>query len=1048
MDMATPRTKTPPVGNPALIPARNRIPRLTRSFLVVSAIALGLVSAASAYLVNRMLTNMLAESEMRNTQALSQSLGRVAIEHLNETGAHYRLQSELDKAVVHFGLVRLFLFDTQRVVRAHAGAPHPGKKIGARYESPYLEAAFAGKAANKLEAKTDVQGEKVFIAESYAPIMDPHRPGTVVVAFEVYRDVTEDMRLNRRAALHASLSVAGGFLVFFAVLYLLIRRADRMIARSTGELQKFSRAIEQTADSVSITDRDGVIEYVNPAFEKTTGFTLADAVGRKLNLVKSGEHDTTFYLRLWDTILRGESFREVFINRRKDDELYYEEKTITPLKNEHGEITHFVSTGKNIAERMRTEQALRENEKRLRSIVDNSPLCIHTIDLDGRVRSMNPAGLCMLGLQQEEQICGMPMLAAVSDADQNRIHGLLDRALRGESNRFEFTTQHGRLFASSFIPVKDETGEVAYITGVTEDITERKQAEDQLSRLGRILDDSSNEIYVFDAETLHFVQVNQGAQRNLGYTMDELKPLTPLNLKPEFSRDSFGTLLAPLRSGEKERLSFTTVHRRKDGSEYPVDVQLQLMRQEHPPVFVAIIQDITERKQTEERLSYLAYYDVLTGLPNRVLLLERLQQALADAERVNRLVAVLFLDLDRFKVINDTLGHHIGDALLKVVAERLRSCVRPGDTISRLGGDEFTVFLANVANVDDVARVARKILDSFVQPFRVENQDLFTTASIGITLFPIDVQDAEGLLKNADAAMYHAKERGRNSFKFFTTELNVRAERRLKLETALRQALEKNQLSLHYQPQVDLKSGRIVAMEALLRWEHPQLGNVPPVEFIPVAEETGLILPIGEWVLREACRQTQAWYDTGFPPMRVAVNLSGKQLLQKGFTDQVQAILQETNLAARYLDLELTESLLMADAEGNLDIMHMLHDMGISFSVDDFGTGYSSLAYLKRFPIDILKIDRAFVQDITTDPDDAAITRAIITMGHSLNLQVIAEGVETVEQLDFLRAHGCDAMQGYYFSRPVPAAEIALLLQKNRARPPTDGHGPSSRDRG
>ena len=413
-----------------------------------------------------------------------------------------------------------------------------------------------------------------------------------------------------------------------------------------------------------------------------------------------------------------------------------------------------------------------------------------------------------------------------------------------------------------------------------------------------------------------------------------------------------------------------------------------------------------------------------------MLLLERLQQALVDAERVERLVAVMFLDLDRFKVINDSLGHHVGDALLKAVAERLKSCLRPGDIIARLGGDEFTVVLANVAHVDDVARVARKIVDSFAEPFRIEDHELFTTTSIGITLFPLDVQEPEKLLKNADAAMYHAKESGRNVFQFFTAELNVRAERRLHIETALRTALEHNELSLHYQPQVDTKSGRITGMEALLRWQNPELGNVSPVEFIPIAEETGLILPIGEWVLREACRQIKAWHATkfSFSKMQVAVNISGKQLRQKDFPDRVRGVLSEANLEPRYLDLELTESLLMVDAEETGDIMHVLHDLGVSFSVDDFGTGYSSLAYLKRFPIDILKIDQSFVRDLATDPNDVAIVKTIIAMAHTLGMRVIAEGVETYAQLEFLRRQGCDGSQGYYCSKPLAADDFTELL--------------------
>ena len=712
-----------------------------------------------------------------------------------------------------------------------------------------------------------------------------------------------------------------------SILQISAARATAELERITAdaEWRKLSSAIEQTDDSVAITDADGVIEYVNPAYERHTGYRREEALGKKPNISKSGKHDAAFYAELWRTIKRGGVFHGRFINRRKDGSLYHEEKTITPLKDDNGQITHFVSTGK--------------------------------------------------------------------------------------------------------------------------DITEHVRAENQVTRLGRILDDSSNEIYVFDAGSLRFVQANQGARRNLGYTMDELKQLTPLDLKPEFNRETFEALIAPLRRDEKERINFTTVHRRKNGGDYPVEVQLQLMRHEIPPVFVAIIQDITERRQTEERLSFLAYHDMLTGLPNRVLLLERLKQALLDANRVNRLVAVMFLDLDRFKVINDSLGHHVGDALLKAVAERLKSCLRPGDIIARLGGDEFTVVLANVAHVDDVARVARKIVDSFAEPFRIEDHELFTTTSIGITLFPLDVQEPEKLLKNADAAMYHAKESGRNSFKFFTAELNVRAERRLKLETALRRALEQGELSLHYQPQVNLRSGRLVGMEALLRWQNPELGNVSPVEFIPIAEETGLILPIGDWVLHEACRQIKVWHATkfSFSKMQVAVNISGKQLRQKDFPDRVRGVLSEANLEPRYLDLELTESLLMVDAEETGDIMHVLHDLGVSFSVDDFGTGYSSLAYLKRFPIDILKIDQSFVRDLATDPNDVAIVKTIIAMAHTLGMRVIAEGVETYAQLEFLRRQGCDGSQGYYCSKPLTADDFTELLadweriRQGRCRADTTG---------
>ncbi len=441
------------------------------------------------------------------------------------------------------------------------------------------------------------------------------------------------------------------------------------------------------------------------------------------------------------------------------------------------------------------------------------------------------------------------------------------------------------------------------------------------------------------------------------------------------------------------------------------------------------VEDISERKRAEELLNHLAYHDVLTDLPNRALLHDRLEQAMIEADRQRRLVVVMFMDLDRFKNINDTLGHRTGDALLKIVADRLRSGVRLGDTISRLGGDEFVLVLANVAHVDDVAHVAQKIVDQFVSPFNIGERELFVTPSIGITIYPLDSTDAESLLKNADAAMYHAKESGRNTFQFYTAELNTRAMKRLTLETGLRWALERDELLLHYQPLVSMQTAEIVGMEALLRWQHPEFGLIPPLEFISVAEDTGLIIPIGEWVLRTACAQTKVWADAGFPVLRIAVNLSGKQL-KKDLPEKVRRILAETGLPAAHLDLELTESILMQDVEETASIMAELSMLGIAFSLDDFGTGYSSLSYLKRFPIKHLKIDRSFVRDITTDLNDATIALASIVMAHTLDIRVIAEGVETSEQLEFLRRQGCDMAQGYYFSKPLSVEAFSELLQE------------------
>ncbi|MFZ5594293.1 MAG: putative bifunctional diguanylate cyclase/phosphodiesterase [Pseudomonadota bacterium] len=440
------------------------------------------------------------------------------------------------------------------------------------------------------------------------------------------------------------------------------------------------------------------------------------------------------------------------------------------------------------------------------------------------------------------------------------------------------------------------------------------------------------------------------------------------------------------------------------------------------------IQDITERRSAEARIHYLAHHDDLTGLPNRVMFKQRLEQAIAEARRYGHKVAVLLLDMDRFKTINDTLGHDVGDGLIKAVAMRLNGCVREIDTVSRLAGDEFAFILPGLAVGEDAARVAQKILDEFAQPFWVSGYQLFISASIGIALYPADGQCVDTLLKNVDAAMYHTKEHGRSAYQFYAAEMNARAFERLALEHALRHALERNELVLHYQPQIALDSGKIVAMEALLRWRHPELGLIAPMQFIPIAEETGMIVQIGEWVLHTACAQNKVWQEAGLAPVRMAVNLSVRQLRQPNLGQMIERVLQDSRLEPRYLELELTESMLMQNAEVAIPALKALGAMGIEISIDDFGTGYSSLSYLKRLPIHALKIDRSFVCDIPADHDDAAIAMAIIAMAHNLGIRVIAEGVETAAQQGFLVDHYCDAMQGFHLSTPLPASEAVRLL--------------------
>ena len=441
--------------------------------------------------------------------------------------------------------------------------------------------------------------------------------------------------------------------------------------------------------------------------------------------------------------------------------------------------------------------------------------------------------------------------------------------------------------------------------------------------------------------------------------------------------------------------------------------------------------DLEERKRVEQSIRHIAHHDALTGLPNRSLFRDRLTHAMAQADRYHQKLAVMFLDLDRFKAINDTLGHNVGDQLLKIAAERLRSCVRDSDTVARLGGDEFTVIVEDIVEDHDAAAVAQKILDTLSQPFNLYGHEVFISVSVGVTLYPSDDENADNLLRNADSAMYRAKEFGRNNFQFYVAEMNIKARERLRLESSLRRALDRNEFMLYYQPRVSLESGRVIGAEALLRWRHPEMGLVPPSEFIPILDETGMIIPVGDWALREACRQNREWQDRGLPPIRVAVNLSVRQFIQKDLADTIVRALEAANLSAEHLEVEITEDLFLEHNQTNIITLARLKNMGIHISIDDFGTGYSSLSYLKRLPIDTLKIDQSFVRDIG-DPDNKAIASAIIAMASSLRLNVLAEGVETDEQLAFLRAQGCNEIQGFSFSHPLPADEFAQLLREGR----------------
>jgi diguanylate cyclase (GGDEF)-like protein/PAS domain S-box-containing protein len=570
-------------------------------------------------------------------------------------------------------------------------------------------------------------------------------------------------------------------------------------------------------------------------------------------------------------------------------------------------------------------------------------------------------------------------------------------------------------------------------------LTEIANAEEDLNLRDRAIESSVSAICITDnlAPDNPIVYVNPAFERITGYSSQEVLGRNARLLQgTDLAQPELITIRAALH--DQRPCHVVLRNYRKDGSMYWNELDISPVRNDAGKVthHIGVHSDITDAKTHHDELTRQANHDSLTGLPNRNLLWDRIDRACARTQRYGDFAAVAFLDLDNFKVVNDSLGHSLGDQLLRAVAARLESSLRAMDTVARLGGDEFVFVLSDHKSAQSVSGELRRIVESFSQPFAMDGRNVFITASVGVALYPQDAKDPESLMKSAELAMYRVKESGRNAYQLYTTEMQTRVTERLTLEGKLRRALERREFSLHYQPQVDLRTNRIFGCEALIRWNQPELGMVGPAKFIPLAEETGLIVPIGEWVVRTACLQSKAWQNAGLPAITVAVNISARQFRENNLLQVIAKILAETGLDPTQLEFEVTESVIMHDAQRVVAALQALRDMGVRLSVDDFGTGYSSLSYLKRFPVNRLKIDQSFVRDITTDADDAAIAQAVITLGHTMNLRVIAEGVETPEQLAFLRVNQCDEMQGYLFGRPVPADEFGKLLESGRTLPP------------
>ncbi|MFA7280196.1 MAG: EAL domain-containing protein [Sterolibacterium sp.] len=555
---------------------------------------------------------------------------------------------------------------------------------------------------------------------------------------------------------------------------------------------------------------------------------------------------------------------------------------------------------------------------------------------------------------------------------------------------------------------------------------ELAQTEARIQQQTQILDQIHDSVIAMDLAGF-ITQWNKGAERLFGYTAPEAIGNNILFLYVDEDQEVDLQLQDIfLEHGGRE---MEVRRRKKSGEVFWASLTLSLLRDDHgePSGMIGYLSDITERKRSEERINYLAYYDAITGLPNRSLMNILVDQSLVEAKRGSQLGALLFIDLNRFKPINDTLGHEVGDRLLQQVGQRFRTALRNADMVARMGGDEFVAALFNITKREHAGNVAQKLLDALDAPILLDGHELSIGASIGISIFPDDGPDSATLLRYADVAMYRAKQAPQKSYAFFSPEMNQIAVGRLSIESGLRRALERGELLLHYQAKVNIETGRIIGAEALVRWNHPERGMVSPAEFIPIAEETGLIVSIGEWVLEEACSQAHTWEQRGIPPLKLAVNISARQINSK-LPHSIGALLGRHGLTPDWLELELTESMLMNNTDSVIDMMDELNAMGISLSLDDFGTGFSSLSYLKRFPIDTLKIDRSFVTGTPKDPDDCAIAGAIVGMAKQLRLNVIAEGVENREQLAFLKSLGCDEIQGFLFSRPLPADQIMAMV--------------------
>lgn len=811
-----------------------------------------------------------------------------------------------------------------------------------------------------------------------------------------------------------------------------LRTRDDDLAASE---EKFRETFDLVEIGLAHLDGRGTFIRVNRKMTEMLGYSEAELVGQHLSHVFHPEE-----IAILEAVPHAASgivvgSREQRYLRRDGTTLWARRSTIF-IRDELGEAKYALAAIEDVSQYHANQETLRTLNESLRAIVENSPLAIYSITPGGIVTLWNPAAEKLFGVREAEVLGRLSPLATAEQAETTL--DIRKRVIAGETvHNVEIAHSRGAhrsILSLSAAPLKSGDGKIIGVLVTCADITGLKSVERALeaseARFRALSESAMDIVTVIDADGVILYQ-SPSVRHLLGVDPESMIGLNQFEIIHR--EDS-----PALRERFKELIEKGTLDRPVEFRVRHADGTWRTLESigknclDVPAIRGIIVntRDVSERRAIQQRIQHLAYHDALTSLPNRSLLQDRVAQAISRADRGGKRLAVMFIDIDNFKNINDTLGHDVGDELLREVARRLSASVRGHDTIARQGGDEFIVLLEELEGQSGAARAAQKILDALRSAFEVGGTKQHVSGSIGIALYPDDGKDSQTLMKNADTAMFHSKAQGKNTYHFFTSNMNIAVKRRAMLESSLRAAVKDGDFLLHYQPQVDLATGKVVAAEALVRWNNQSGGIVMPGDFIPLAEETGLINEIGEWVMREGCMQARRWQAGGIAPERIAINLSARQLGDKGFLGMVKRVLKETGLNPGCLELEITESQVMKQAEGSIQLLNELADMGIHLAVDDFGTGYSSLSYLKRLPISKLKIDQSFVRDITVDPNDTAIVVAIISMARSLDLEIIAEGIETAGQLNLLRAKGCAIGQGYYFSMPLAAEALEPVLKR------------------